>query len=312
MARIVLVTGGAGFIGSSLSRALLQRGDQLRILDDFSSGRRENLQDLAGNIEIFEGSILDDTVLRRAASGCEVILHQAAVPSVPRSLQDPLASHDANATGTLRVLEAARALGVRRVIYAGSSSAYGDTPSLPKVETMAPLPLSPYAVSKLTGELYCQMYARTFDLETVVLRYFNVFGPRQDPNSQYAAVIPKFVTAALTGGSPVIFGDGTQSRDFCFIDNVVDANLRAAEAPAAEVAGQVFNIACGAATDLNTVVQLIGQLTGKPLVARHEPGRKGDVKHSLADISAARERLGYQPRVQFAEGLARTVAAFRM
>ena len=189
------------------------------------------------------------------------------------------------------------------MIYAGSSSAYGDTPVLPKVETMAPLPLSPYAVAKLTGELYCQMYARTFDLETVVLRYFNVFGPRQDPNSQYAAVIPKFVTAALTGGSPVIFGDGTQSRDFCFIDNVVDANLRAAEAPAAQVTGQVFNIACGAATDLNTVVQLIGQLTGKPLQARHEPGRKGDVKHSLADISAARERLGYQPRVQFAEGL---------
>jgi nucleoside-diphosphate-sugar epimerase len=312
MARTVLITGGAGFIGSSLARALLQRGDQTRILDDFSSGRRENLQDLAGNIEIFEGSILDEALLRRAAGGCDAILHQAAVPSVPRSLQAPLASHDANATGTLRVLEAARATGVRRVIYAGSSSAYGDTPVLPKVETMAPLPLSPYAVSKLTGELYCQMYARTFDLETVVLRYFNVFGPRQDPNSQYAAVIPRFVTAALTGDSPVIFGDGTQSRDFCFIDNVVDANLRAVEAPADQVAGQVFNIACGAATDLNTVVQLIGQLTGKPLQARHEPGRKGDVKHSLADISAARARLGYQPRVQFAEGLARTVAAFQM
>jgi nucleoside-diphosphate-sugar epimerase len=312
MARTVLVTGGAGFIGSSLARALLQRGDHVRILDDFSSGRRENLQDLAGNIEIFEGSVLDESVLRRAAGGCELILHQAAVPSVPRSLQSPLASHEANATGTLRVLEAARATGIRRVIYAGSSSAYGDTPVLPKVETMAPLPLSPYAVAKLTGELYCQMYARTFDLETVVLRYFNVFGPRQDPNSQYAAVIPRFVTAALTGTNPVIFGDGTQSRDFCFIENVVDANLRAAEAPAAQVTGQVFNIACGAATDLNTVVQLIGQLTGKPLQARHEPGRKGDVKHSLADIGAARARLGYQPRVQFAEGLARTVAAFRM
>ena len=315
MARTVLVTGGAGFIGSSLARALLQRGDQVRIVDDFSSGRRENLENLgenlAGRLELFEGSILDEALLRRAAGGCDVILHQAALPSVPRSLQAPLPSHDANATGTLRVLETARALSVRRVVYAGSSSAYGDTPTLPKVETMAPLPLSPYAVSKLTGELYCQMYARTFDLETVVLRYFNVFGPRQDPNSQYAAVIPRFITAALSGGSPVIFGDGTQSRDFCFIDNVVDANLRAAEVPAAQVSGRVFNIACGAATDLNTVVKLIGELTGKPLQARHEPGRKGDVKHSLADISAARERLGYQPRVQFAEGLARTVAGFQ-
>jgi nucleoside-diphosphate-sugar epimerase len=312
MARIVLVTGGAGFIGSSLARALLQRGDRVRILDDFSSGRRENLQDLADNIELHEGSVLDEAALRRAASGSEVIFHQAALPSVPRSLQAPLPSHEANATGTLRVLEAARALGVGRVVYAGSSSAYGDTPVLPKVETMPPLPLSPYAVSKLTGELYCQMYARTFGVETVVLRYFNVFGPRQDPDSQYAAVIPRFVTAALTGGSPVIFGDGTQSRDFCFIDNVVEANLRAAETTASQVSGQVFNIACGAATDLNTVVRLISELTGKPLNARHEPARRGDVKHSLADIEAARRQLGYQPRVQFADGLARTVAAFRM
>ena len=226
---------------------------------------------------------------------------------MPRSLQAPLPSHDANATGTLQVLEAARALGVRRVVYAGSSSAYGDTPVLPKVETMAPLPLSPYAVSKLAGELYCQMYARTFGVETVVLRYFNVFGPRQDPNSQYAAVIPRFVTAALAGDSPVIFGDGTQSRDFCFIDNVVEANLRAAEAPAGQVAGQVFNIACGAATDLNTVVRLIGELTGKPLVARYEPGRGGR-RQALAGRHRRRARA---PGLRAARAVRRRAAPHR-
>ena len=311
MARTVLVTGGAGFIGSSLARVLVRRGDQVRVLDDFSSGKRQNLDDIAARIEVIEASILDEATLRRAAAGVDVIFHQAALPSVPRSLNAPLPSHEANATGTLRVLEAARAERVRRVVYAGSSSAYGDTPVLPKVETMVPRPLSPYAVSKLTGELYCQMYARTFGVETVVLRYFNVFGPRQDPTSQYAAVIPRFVTAALAGEQPVIFGDGSQSRDFCFIDNVVDANLRAAEAPGPEVSGRVFNIACGTATDLNTVVRLVGELTGKPLQARYQPPRAGDVKHSLADIEQARAGLGYQPQVLFPEGLARTVAWFR-
>ena len=309
MARTVLVTGGGGFIGSSIAAALVARGDTVRVVDNFSSGKRENLRDL--RLELLEGDLLDEEFLRRAAAGADVIFHEAAIPSVPRSIAAPRASHDANATGTLQVLEVARACGVRRVVYAGSSSAYGDTPVLPKVETMSPAPLSPYAVAKLTGELYCRMYARTFGLETVVLRYFNVFGPRQDPQSQYAAVIPKFVTAALSGTQPVIYGDGTQSRDFCFIDNVVQANLLAADAPAAQASGRTFNVACGSAIELNAVIQMVGELTGRPLVARYEPSRAGDVKHSLADISEARERLGYTPAVDFAEGLRRTVAWFQ-
>jgi nucleoside-diphosphate-sugar epimerase len=305
----VLVTGGAGFIGSSLARALVARGHQVRVLDNLSSGKRENIADIRDQIEWIEGDILDGQTMARAAEGAEVIFHQAAIPSVPRSLAAPLPSHEANATGTLRVLEAARALGVRRVVYAGSSSAYGDTPVLPKVETMSPSPLSPYAVSKLAGELYCQMYARTMGVETVVLRYFNVFGPRQDPASQYAAVIPRFVTAALAGRQPVVFGDGTQSRDFCFIDNVVEANLLAAQAPGAS--GRVFNIACGAATELNGVLELLGEMVGRKVSAQYETGRAGDVKHSLADIGQASTHLGYRPRVMFAEGLRRTVEWFR-
>jgi nucleoside-diphosphate-sugar epimerase len=310
MGRNVLVTGGAGFIGSSLARAFQARGDSVRVIDNLSSGKRSNLEEIAGKITVVEGDILDAEALASALAGVEVVFHQAAIPSVPRSVAAPLPSHDANATGTLRVLQAARAAGVRRVVYAGSSSAYGDTPVLPKVETMTPLPLSPYAVSKLAGEYYCQMYARTMGLETVVLRYFNVFGPRQDPTSQYAAVIPRFVTAALEGRAPVVFGDGTQSRDFCFIDNVVQANLRAAEAERERVSGGVFNVACGEATDLNAVLRLVSELTGRPLTARYEPSRAGDVKHSLADIEAARTRLGYEPQVLFAEGLKRTVEWF--
>jgi nucleoside-diphosphate-sugar epimerase len=305
----VLVTGGAGFIGSSLARALVARGYEVRVLDNLSSGKRENLADLQAQLEWIEGDILDSATLGRAAEGVEVIFHQAAIPSVPRSLAAPVPSHEANASGTLRVLEAARALGVRRVVYAGSSSAYGDTPVLPKVETMPTAPLSPYAVSKLTGELYCQMYARTMGVETVVLRYFNVFGPRQDPASQYAAVLPRFITAALAGREPVIFGDGKQSRDFCYIDNVVEANILAAHAPSA--VGRVFNIACGGATDLNGVLAQLGELLGRPVTARYEAGRSGDVKHSLADIGQAGTHLGYRPQVLFAEGLRRTVDWFR-
>jgi nucleoside-diphosphate-sugar epimerase len=309
MARKVLITGGAGFIGSHLARAYEARGDSVRVLDNFSSGKRSNLSDLEGRIEIVEGSILDEAILDRALDGAEIVYHEAAIPSVPRSMAAPVASHQANATGTLMVLEAARRKGVRRVVYAGSSSAYGETPTLPKIETMASSPLSPYAVSKLTGEHYCQVYARSFGVETVVLRYFNVFGPRQDPNSQYAAVIPRFVTAALEGRRPVIFGDGTQSRDFCFIDNVIEANLLAADAPNAS--GRVFNVACGKATDLNRVVKLISEALSTPLDPTYETGRAGDVKHSLADIAAARQILGYTASVSFEEGLLRTIEWYK-
>jgi UDP-glucose 4-epimerase len=309
MARKVLVTGGAGFIGSHLARALEARDHGVRVLDDFSSGKRANLADLEGRIEIVEGSILDEATLERAMDGVEIVYHEAAIPSVPRSIAAPVASHQANATGTLNVLEVARRKSVRRVIYAGSSSAYGETPTLPKVESMATAPLSPYAVSKLAGEHYCQVYARAFGVETVVLRYFNVFGPRQDPNSQYAAVIPRFVTAALEGRRPVIFGDGTQSRDFCFIDNVIEANLLAADAR--EASGKVFNVACGRATDLNQVVKLIASALETPLDPTYETGRVGDVKHSLADISAARKILGYTAQVSFEDGLLRTIEWYK-
>jgi UDP-N-acetylglucosamine/UDP-N-acetyl-alpha-D-glucosaminouronate 4-epimerase len=310
MGRTVLVTGGAGFIGSHLARALLARGDSVRVLDDFSSGKRANLSGLdESRLRILDGSILDEATLDRALSGVELVFHEAAIPSVPRSLAAPVASHQANATGTLLVLEAARRHSVRRVVYAGSSSAYGETPTLPKVETMPALPLSPYAVSKLAGEHYCQVYARAFGVETVVLRYFNVFGPRQDPQSQYAAVIPRFVTAALAGQRPTIFGDGTQSRDFCYIDNVLEANLLAGDAR--EASGRVFNVACGAATSLNEVVRLIGDALGVSVEPQYETARVGDIKHSLADIGQARAILGYTASIPFAEGLLRTIEWYK-
>lgn len=307
-----LVTGGAGFIGSSIARALVARGDEVRILDNFSSGKRDNLAGLdgsGGRVRVIDGSILDDRALDEALAGVEVVFHEAAIPSVPRSVAEPVSNHEANATGTLKVLEGARRHKVRRVVYAGSSSAYGETPVLPKVETMGISPLSPYAASKLAGENYCRAWAQVYGLETVVLRYFNVFGPRQDPQSEYAAVIPKFVTAALEGRAPIIYGDGTQSRDFCFIDNVVDANLRAATAPG--VSGEVLNVACGEATDLNQVVRMIGEALGTRLEARYEPARAGDVKHSLADIDKARQLLGYSAAIDFRDGLARTIDWYR-
>jgi UDP-glucose 4-epimerase len=309
MSRKIVITGGAGFIGSALARALVARGDDVSVLDNFSSGKRENLQDLAGSLTVVEGDILDAGLLDRVFAGAEVVFHEAAIPSVPRSLAAPVASHNANATGTLSVLEAARRCQVRRVVYAGSSSAYGEPPSLPVVETMAPAPLSPYAVSKLAGEHYCRVYARVFGVQAVILRYFNVFGPRQDPNSQYAAVIPRFITAALDGLAPTVYGDGEQSRDFCFIDNVVAANLRAADAEGAS--GKVFNIACGSGTSLNRVLALLGEALGRPVSARHEPARAGDVRHSLADISQAKAVLGYTAAVDFPTGLQRTLAWFR-
>jgi nucleoside-diphosphate-sugar epimerase len=301
-----LVTGGAGFIGSALVRALLARGDRVRVIDSFFSGKRENLAEVAGDIELVEGDVRDPAALAAALAGVELVFHQAAIPSVPRSLVDPIASHDANATATLRLLQEAQRAGVRRVVYAASSSAYGDAPGLPRVETQRPAPLSPYAVSKLAGEHYCQVFAAAYGLETVCLRYFNVFGPRQDPASEYAAVIPRFVTAALGGRGVTIYGDGTQSRDFCFIDNTVAANLAAAAAPG--VSGRVFNVACGAATSLNDVVRLLGGVVGRAVPVTYAPARLGDVAHSLADIGAARAHLGYRADVPFAEGLRRTVA----
>jgi nucleoside-diphosphate-sugar epimerase len=304
-----LITGGAGFIGSAIARALVREGQQVRVIDNLASGKLANLADVAGQVEFIEASILDSAALSAAVKGVEVVYHEAAIPSVPRSVAAPLPSHEANATGTLAVLDAARLAGVRRVVYAGSSSAYGETPTLPKIETMPPSPLSPYAASKLAGEQYCKVYHHVYGLETVVLRYFNVFGPRQDPNSQYAAVIPKFVTAALRGESPVIYGDGTQSRDFCFIDNVVQANLVAADAPGAS--GGVFNIACGEAIDLNGVVREIGRLLGKAVTAQYSDKRSGDIKHSLASITAAKSVLGYKGEISFIEGLRRTIEWYR-
>jgi nucleoside-diphosphate-sugar epimerase len=306
MASTCLVTGGAGFIGSALVRALLARGDRVRVIDNFFSGKRENLEEVADDVEIIEGDIREGGALGRALAGVEIVFHQAAIASVPRSLEDPIASHEVNATATLDLLAAAKRAGVRRLIYAASSSAYGDTPISPKVETMRPAPLSPYAVSKLAGEHYCQVFAGAYGLETVCLRYFNVFGPRQDPTSEYAAVIPRFVTAALAHEGVTIYGDGTQSRDFCYIDNTVEANLAASVAPAAS--GRVFNVACGLATTLNDVIAIVGQIVGRAVQVTHAPGRIGDVKHSLADIGAAREALGYRAGVFFREGLERTVA----
>ena len=303
-----LITGGAGFIGSSIARALLARGDKVRVLDNFFSGKRENLADLAKDIDLIEGDIRDPATTARACAGVEVVFHEAAIPSVPRSLADPISSNDVNIAGTLNVLHEAKKAGVRRVVYAASSSAYGDTPTLPKVETMRPAPLSPYAVGKLTGEHYCAVFAGAYGLETVSLRYFNVFGARQDPKSEYAAVIPRFVTAGLAGQGVTVYGDGTQSRDFCYIDNTVAANLAGASAPAAEASGRVFNVACGAATTLNDVVRLISENLKRPIPVTYAPGRVGDVKHSLADISAARAGLGFSAAISFDEGLRRTIA----
>jgi UDP-glucose 4-epimerase len=308
---LCLVTGGAGFIGSSLARALIARGDRVRVIDNFSSGKRENLADIADRIELVDGDILDDRALGRAIEGVELVFHHAAIPSVPKSMAEPLENHAANATGTLRVLEAARRAGIRRLVYAASSAAYGDDPVLPKIETMPPAPISPYGGSKLAGEQYAQIYARAYGVETVCLRYFNVFGPRQDPASEYAAVIPKFITSALAGKQPRIFGDGAQSRDFCYIDNVVEANFKASIADARAVSGGVFNIGCGQATDLNRVVALIADFLGKKVAAIYEDERVGDIKHSFADIGSARARLGYTAGVSFADGLGRTIDWYR-
>jgi nucleoside-diphosphate-sugar epimerase len=300
----VLVTGGGGFIGSHVVDRLLTEGHEVRALDNFATGRRENLEAVLDDIELVEGDIQSYERAHTAVRSCDVVLHQAALPSVPRSVLDPLTSNASNVIGTLNLLLAARDSDVRRVVLASSSSVYGSNPELPKREAQQTRPIAPYAVTKLAAEGYAQSFHRVYGLSTVVLRYFNVFGPRQDPRSEYAAVIPKLIAAALQGTSPVIFGDGEQTRDFTYVDNVVQANLLAMEAP--EAAGEVFNVACGESVTLNRLVQLIGELTGRELVADHAPARPGEVRHSRADITRARTELGYEPEVDLVEGLRRT------
>jgi UDP-glucose 4-epimerase len=305
----VLVTGGAGFIGSHLVEALLRRGDQVRVFDNFSTGRRENVQHLHSDIELIEGDLRDFDAVRRAVAGVEVVFHQAALASVQRSVDDPMTTNAVNVTGTLHVLMAARDAGVRRVVFASSSSVYGDTPTLPKVETQAPQPLSPYAVSKLAGEQYCMAFSVVYGLPSIALRYFNVFGPRQDPHSEYAAVIPRFIDRMVRGLPPIIYGDGLQSRDFTYIENVVDANLAAADAPAS--CSTVFNVGAGERTSLLDLAAQINHVLGGRLTPDHHPPRAGDVRHSLASIEAISQTLGYAPRITLAEGLAHTIEWFR-
>ncbi len=304
-----LVTGGAGFIGSHVVDRLLADGWRVRVFDDFSTGSRANLDHVRGDIELVEGSVCDSEAVNTAAQGVEAIFHLAAMGSVPRSVDQPRAAHDNNITGTFNVLEAARAADVPRVIYSASSSAYGDDDALPSRESATPAPLSPYAVSKLAGEHYLRVYASVYGLATVSLRYFNVFGPRQDPNSQYAAVIPAFVTRMVRGEAPVVYGDGEQSRDFCFVSNVVDANLCAANA--LRLTGEVVNIACGERTSLNEMLKRINAALGVNIAAHYEPERAGDVKHSQADITRAKEVIGYVPRMFFAEGLSQTITYYK-
>ena len=308
---VYLITGIAGFIGSSLAQELLQRGEQVRGVDNFSTGKRENLAQIPGLTEFREADLLDFAAMKLACAGVDYVLHQAAIPSVPRSVLDPIGSNRANVDGTVNVLVAARDAKVKRVIYAASSSVYGDTPTLPKHERMTPDPISPYAVAKLASERYMISFYRCYGLETVSLRYFNIFGPRQDPSSPYSGVLAKFITRMLAGQQPSIFGDGEQSRDFTYINNAVEANLLACKAPAQQVAGKVFNVATGRRISLNESFKLLQTLTsysGSPI---HEAERDGDIKHSLADISAAEQHLGYKPRVSFEEGLRLTVDWYR-
>ncbi len=306
-----LVTGGAGFIGSHLVEGLVAAGHEVVVLDNLSTGARENLDPVRGSVRFVEGDVRDAAALRPLLQGVSWVFHLAALASVPRSVADPFSSHDHNATGTLTILLAARDAGVQRFVYSASSSAYGDTETLPKVETMPARPRSPYAISKYVGELYAETFQRLYGLETVSLRYFNIFGPRQAPDSPYAAVIPKFVTALLGGEPPVVHGDGRQTRDFTFVANAVAANLGAAQAPAARVAGQVFNVGCGDRTSLLDLLGELRALIGARVAARHVEPRAGDVRDSQADIEAARRAFGYEPSVGLGEGLARTVDWYR-
>lgn len=300
-----LVTGGAGFIGSHLVERLVAMGASVRVLDDFSTGKRTNLDRFLSKIELLEGDIRLARVCAAACQGVDVVLHEAALPSVPKSLSDPATTHEVNVNGTLNMLIAARDAGVRRFIYAASSSAYGETPTLPKIETIPPEPLSPYAVQKLLGELYCQVFCRCYGLQTLSLRYFNVFGPRQDPTSQYAAAIPAFVTAILRGEPPVVYGDGEQTRDFTHVENVVAANLMGARAP--RTCGEVLNIACGEHVSVNQVIREINRLLKREVKPKYVPARTGDIRDSWADISLAQRAIGYRPTVSFADGLTRAI-----
>jgi nucleoside-diphosphate-sugar epimerase len=308
-----LITGGGGFIGSNLTEALLRAGEDVRVLDDFSTGRRQNLDPApawaragGGRFELLEGDVRLADTCRRALEGVDYVLHQAAIPSVPRSVQDPLTTNAVNVTGTLNLLLAARDAGAKRFVFASSSSLYGESDTLPKIETMPPAPISPYGLQKLAGETYCAIFHRLYGTPTVALRYFNVFGPRQDPGSQYSAVIPRFITALRDGGRPTIYGDGEQTRDFTFIANVVQANRKACVAPA-EALGLAYNVACEERISLNDLLAVLSELTGKRPDPLYAPARPGDIKHSLADIARARELLGYAPEIDLREGLRRTV-----
>lgn len=304
----VLVTGGGGFIGSNLVRALAERGDDVRVLDNFSTGNRTNLAELLNDVEIVEGELRSYERVHAATRGVEVVFHQGALPSVPRSVQDPLTTSAVNVEGTLNVLLAARDEGIRRVVCASSSSVYGNSNELPRVETQSPDPISPYGVSKLAAERYCVSFSRVYPLETVVLRYFNVFGPNQDPTSQYAAVVPRFITAIADGRAVPVYGDGEQSRDFTFVANVVDANLRAAEAD--RVSGSVLNVATGQATTVNELADKIGDILGRSVQREEHAERTGDIRDSWADVTRARELLGWEPRVALDDGLRITAEYF--
>src|SRR5467141_574758 len=304
-----VVTGGAGFIGSNTVDELVRRGESVVVLDDLSSGKEENLAEVRSKISFIKGSITDLEAVRKAMQSADYVLHLAARTSVPRSVKDPLDTNKINIEGTLNVLLAARDAKVKRVVFAASSSAYGETPTLPKVETMQPEPISPYGVTKYVGELYGQTFGRCYGLENVALRYFNIFGPRQDPSSPYSGVLAKFCSAFLEDAQPVVFGDGEQTRDFTYVENAVQANLLACEAPNAS--GRVFNVGVGGRVSLNQVLRELGKITGKKLEAKYEPPRDGDIRDSQADISQAQEFLGYQPNVTFEEGRARTVEWYR-
>jgi UDP-glucose 4-epimerase len=308
---LYLITGIAGFIGSSIARALLAQGGQVRGIDNFSTGKRENIAEILDTIDFRDVDLADIDGVNDACRGVDYIFHEAAIPSVPKSVLDPLGSNRANVDGTVHLLLAAREARVKRVVYAASSSAYGDTPTLPKHEGMPPNPISPYAVAKLASEYYMTSFYRCYGLETVCLRYFNIFGPRQDPTSPYSGVLAKFITQMLANQQPTIFGDGEQSRDFTYIDNVVSANLLAIKAPNAQAAGNVFNVATGTRVDLNETFRLLKKIIGYKGEVNHGPERSGDVKHSLADLTRTEKALGYRPLVSFEEGLRKTVDWYR-